>query len=418
MSRFTHLSQNPGMTNWSDESDQQIWFDQFKSADAGGMRFNKFQDFLDATIYQYIGIAPVGTPDGEKNSSKFTHQQEMQLFKTFDTKNDHALDFDEFSNMCHKWLDKVYKPNSALVIVDVQNDFIDGSLALVNGPARQDGAEVVPIINDLLEANLFKTVIYTQDWHPADHIGFHSNLYLRRYRLKNAANQIADKFETNGSSPKGDQSNGDGNAQMAAASATNGPLKYKKLNSEVKVFDTVIFDDGQTEQKMWPTHCVQNSWGAQLHHKLRVVKDAIYIQKGASSNVDAYSAFWDNKRLNETGLRQELLSRKISDLYFCGLALDYCVAASAMDSATAGFVTYVVEDACRCIDLDEMERRKMDMIEHGIVIVNCEEVSRFMGRHGSVNNLHDVSADNDGLAIKGALDRDTIKSICFRRAFL
>jgi nicotinamidase-related amidase len=71
-----------------------------------------------------------------------------------------------------------------LLIVDVQNDFITGSLALSDCPAKQNGAEVVPIINDLIEKNEFNAIIYTQDWHPKDHCSFVENVKLRKISSK------------------------------------------------------------------------------------------------------------------------------------------------------------------------------------------------------------------------------------------
>ena len=70
--------------------------------------------------------------------------------------------------------------SSALVIVDVQNDFIDGKLALKNCPAKQDGGEVVPVINHLIDTIPFDVIVYTQDWHPQNHCSFIENVHLRK----------------------------------------------------------------------------------------------------------------------------------------------------------------------------------------------------------------------------------------------
>ena len=71
------------------------------------------------------------------------------------------------------------KPVSALVVVDVQNDFIDGSLNLQNCPAGQDGSEVIPIINSLIDTVPFDLIVYTKDWHPDNHISFIDNVKAR-----------------------------------------------------------------------------------------------------------------------------------------------------------------------------------------------------------------------------------------------
>lgn len=74
------------------------------------------------------------------------------------------------------YISQVLKPVSALIIVDVQYDFIDGTLALRNCPAQQDGAEVVPVINKMLESAKFDVIIYSLDWHPSTHISFVDNI--------------------------------------------------------------------------------------------------------------------------------------------------------------------------------------------------------------------------------------------------
>lgn len=410
-------------TDWSCQVDQQFWFDRFKSADGVGLRFHQFQEFLKETLYRYFEKFPSPkqiSENGHNNEQqgakecKFTHQQEMQLFKIFDAKNDHLVDRDEFGHLCQKWLDKIYRPSCAFVIVDVQNDFIDGSLALINGPAGQDGAEVVPVINDLIDGCNFQAIVYTQDWHPANHIGFHANLHLRKYTLKRETpsaadgNLLAKDHDTGHDHQQQEKENSTG-ADDEINNNNSCKFKLKKLAAKAQVFDTVLFDDGQVEQKLWPTHCVQNSWGAQLHPKLKIVPDAIRIYKGTLAHVDAYSAFWDNMRLNETGLRRELLSRKINDLFFCGLAFDYCVAASAIDSAKAGFITFVIEDACRGIDEQEMEHRRKELIANGVLIVNSWSVKSYLAR--------DPSAINEDKANEN-LDQNMIRSICFKRALL
>ena len=116
------------------------------------------------------------------------------------------------------------------MVVDVQNDFIAGSLALKNSPAKQDGEEVVKIINKILEENSFDFVVYTIDWHPEDHCSFVTNV---------------DKYPLHESSPVSAE--------------------------EAKVFDKVVYDAEKVfEQVLWPPHCIQNSEGAKLHPELMV----------------------------------------------------------------------------------------------------------------------------------------------------
>lgn len=372
------MLKSPQATDWLSASDQQAWFDRFKTTDQG-IRFNQFQEFLKATIYVYFARFNAQNEDASaKNQAgeaiKFSYQQEMIIFKVFDAKKDNVIDRDEFAHLCQAWLEKTYRRSCALVVVDVQNDFVDGSLALINGPAGQDGAEVVPVINKIIEKCPFDAIVYTQDWHPIDHIGFYDNLHLRPYTLKRCDEA------TNGQGKESSAATNSGKATVAAnedrREATR--FKLKKLATRAQLFDTVLFNEGQMEQKIWPVHCVQNSWGAELHPKLKVIPNAVRIYKGTLSQVDAYSAFWDNMRLNETGLRQKLSTRNIDDVFFCGLALDYCVAASAIDSAKAGFTTFVIEDACRGIDQLEMERRRNEMLDCGIFFINSDTINSYL----------------------------------------
>ena len=123
-------------------------------------------------------------------------------------------------------------PVSVLLIVDVQNDFITGSLALKHCPAGEDGEEVVPIIQDLLLRNLFSIVGYTFDWHPPNHCSFIDNVSL---------------YPLHSSSPVQ-------NAENA------------------KVFDVVIYDKTPLiDQVLWPRHCQMDSWGAELHKEVKVL---------------------------------------------------------------------------------------------------------------------------------------------------
>ena len=98
------------------------------------------------------------------------------------------------------------------------------------------------------------------------------------------------------------------------------------------MYDTVIFETNREiqdiEQKLWPKHCVQMTNGADFDPKLKIVEDKdrfLVIQKGTQSDVDSYSAFFDNCKLTKTRLDDELKARKITDLYICGLATDVCV---------------------------------------------------------------------------------------------
>jgi len=195
---------------------------------------------------------------------------------------------------------------SALLVIDVQNDFCPGGALAVT-----EGDQVIQPINSMIDR--FQNIILTQDWHPENHISF--------------ANQHA------GASP----------------------------------FETISLDYG--EQTLWPPHCVAASNGANFHPSLNVNAAQMTVRKGFRANIDSYSAFFENDQSTPTGLHGYLQDRSIKKLVLCGLATDYCVAWSALDAAKLGYETSVVLPACRAIDLAGSLNKQLDnMRDAGIVI--------------------------------------------------
>ncbi len=180
-------------------------------------------------------------------------------------------------------------PRAALIVVDVQNCFVEGGTLPVKG-----GADVVPVINKLAAA--FQNIVVTQDWHTPGHASFAS------------AHPGKKPFETT-------------------------PLKY-----------------GQ--QVLWPDHCVQGTEDAALVKGLQLPTAQLIVRKGFHGDVDSYSAFQEADRKTGTGLRGYLKERGIDTVFVTGLATDFCVAWTAMDARAAGLKTYVIEDATRAIDLN------------------------------------------------------------------
>lgn len=180
-------------------------------------------------------------------------------------------------------------PRTALLVIDVQNDFIPGGQLAV-----PEGDLIVPLINRL--AGQFKQVVIAQDWHPAGHTSF--------------------------------------------ASSHSGRQPY----------DVIQLPYG--EQTLWPDHCIQGSRGAEFHSGLDLPHAQLIIRKGCNPDIDSYSAFLEADRVTTTGLAGYLKERGIDTVYMVGLALDFCVMFSALDARAAGFNAFVVLDACRAIDLN------------------------------------------------------------------
>jgi nicotinamidase/pyrazinamidase len=178
---------------------------------------------------------------------------------------------------------------SALIVVDVQNCFVPGGTLPVN-----NGQEVVPVINRIAPA--FENVVVTQDWHTPGHASF----------------------------------------------ASSYPGK--------KPFETTRLSYGQ--QVLWPDHCVQGSEDAAVHKDLKVPQAQVILRKGFHKHVDSYSAFEEADRKTATGLAGYLRQRGIRTVFVTGLATDFCVAWTALDAKRLGFETYVIEDACRGIDIN------------------------------------------------------------------
>ena len=176
----------------------------------------------------------------------------------------------------------------ALIIVDVQNDFLPGGALAV-----AQGDEVIPVINRI--APDFDLVVCTQDWHPADHQSFAS--------------------------------------QHAGATVGN----VIRLND--------------LDQVLWPDHCVQNSPGAQFADALDSRWTEHVFRKGTDVGVDSYSGFYDNGRRSATGMGDFLKSQGVTEISVTGIATDYCVLFTALDGRSLGFDVRLIQEACRGVEL-------------------------------------------------------------------
>jgi len=203
--------------------------------------------------------------------------------------------------------------NAALIIVDVQNDFIPGGALAV-----EEGDQVVPVINSLQYK--FETVVATQDFHPANHGSFAANYPGRK------------------------------------------PGEFIDLNGLTQI--------------LWPVHCVQGSRGAEFHKDLDIENRITIFQKGMNPDVDSYSGFYDNARRGDTGLGDFLKEKGTKNVFVAGLALDYCVKFTALDAVSLGFETYLIVDATRAVNLQptDGDLAIQEMESAGVKIIYSNEL--------------------------------------------
>lgn len=202
----------------------------------------------------------------------------------------------------------------ALILVDIQNDFLPGGQLAV-----KNGDKVVPVANKLQKH--FDLVVATKDWHPADHKSF--------------------------------------------ASMHPG----KEEGEQIML--------GGLPQVLWPPHCVSDTMGAEFAPGLETHKIEKIFYKGVDPEIDSYSGFYDNGHKRSTGLEEYLKKKQVDKVYIAGLAADYCVKFTALDSVAAGFETVVVSDGTLPVNLKETDgdMAMEEMRSKGVKILSSDEVA-------------------------------------------
>ena len=199
----------------------------------------------------------------------------------------------------------------ALLLIDIQNDFLPGGALAV-----PEGDQIIPLVNQLQEK--FDLVVATQDWHPANHKSFASN---------HPDKQPFDVTELHG-----------------------------------------------MEQVLWPDHCIQGTTGAAFAPELDMHKVEAIFRKGMNPEIDSYSGFYDNGRLKSTSLTDYMRGKQVEEVYLAGLAADYCVYFSAKDALHEGFKVSFIEDATRPISPEGFELAKADILSRGGSIIQSSHL--------------------------------------------
>ncbi|MEL7377988.1 MAG: bifunctional nicotinamidase/pyrazinamidase, partial [Bacteroidota bacterium] len=196
----------------------------------------------------------------------------------------------------------------------LQYDFLPIGLL----PVPDGDAVIAPAVTLM---DQFEIVVATQDWHPADHGSFAANHPWRK------------------------------------------PGQVIDLNG--------------LPQVLWPIHCVEGSFGAELVSQLEQDKITKIFQKGTDPGIDSYSGFYDNGHRKSTGLSEWLQEQGVKTVYIMGLAADYCVKYTALDALKEGFETYLITDATRGVNLNpgDTEQAFKEVAEAGGKLVT---MSTFM----------------------------------------
>lgn len=211
-------------------------------------------------------------------------------------------------------LQKIDRATDALLVIDLQPDFMPGGPLAVFG-----GADIVDPIARFIDR--FDLIVATQDWHPAGHVSFAS---------------------THGKAP----------------------------------FSEIPW--GAATQTLWPDHCIQATPGAALDPRLPTGRLSLILRKGMHPDCDSYSAFFENADRRgirrPTGLAGYLRERGVRRVFVAGLALDFCVKWTALDAASAGFATFCVTDLSRPVSpanvesvLDELRRQSVATVLSGSI---------------------------------------------------
>jgi len=200
----------------------------------------------------------------------------------------------------------------ALIVVDLQPDFMPGGAL-----ACEEGDALVAPVAALLAEHRYRTVVATQDWHPARHASF------------------------------------------ASAHPGRQPFERIQLHGH--------------PQTLWPDHCVQGTGGAALHPGVGWNVADLILRKGTRLDVDSYSAFRENHGPGgsrpATGLAGWLRERGITEVHVCGLARDYCVLWTAQDAASAGFAVGFHWDLTRPVSHGNDDATRQALASAGVALL-------------------------------------------------
>nr|XP_022905832.1 nicotinamidase-like [Onthophagus taurus] len=320
-------------------------FNSFDKDQDGGINLEEFRLICQGLFRNDRGIFYTVAPEKLKI-----------MLGIFDKNLTGALEFEEFMFCWYNWFKYIIHPRSVCIVVNMQNDYLNGVMALAAtgfaeaaaaaaaaNPGQGETEEVVkqdqkPVniidtINQIIGCD-FEHIYYVMDHHPSNHISFIDNLSLRPLH---PASKVSEE--------------------------------------DAKLYDTVVFAlPAPYTQKLWPKHCVENSWGSELDMDLRISSKGTRIYTGTNAELDQHSAFRDSTMPVDGSFHQELSGRNITDVYVVGASLDMCVRATCLDSLSLGYRTVMVEDCCKVMNPLAVEKAKQDVINKNGVIAQSADV--------------------------------------------
>ncbi|KAI6202779.1 Isochorismatase domain-containing protein [Aphelenchoides besseyi] len=256
-----------------------------------------------------------------------TDEELREVFEFFDKDNDGRLNEREAAQFNNQIEKRIRELRSAFIVVDFQNDFIDGTLGLKYSEAKQDPTEIIEPINNLLHRHSdFNAVVYTLDWHPEEHISFYEH-------CRNEDRE----------------------------------LNEKDRRRVLKPFSVVKFDKPNCEQTLYPIHCIENTYGAALHKDLQLIDGSSVVYKGTNQFVDSYSAFMDNQGKISTNLNELLMEKQVHVVFIV-----------ARDGAKLGYLSAIVSDCSRGISEKQIEKTRDKLAGMNVPYVDSLAVHQFL----------------------------------------
>ncbi len=209
--------------------------------------------------------------------------------------------------------------NKALIVVEVQNDFLPGGTLGVNNADK-----IIPIINKIIPK--FYKIVFTQDAHPVDHCSFSDNPKF--------VDKSWPKHCVRGT--KGFEISDDIKLSIN---------HLKKIDSLINVLEGVKKD--------------KETYSAFTDYPQVEINYLISLSPSEETGIN---------------LADELKNINIDTVYVCGIAMDYCVVNTAVDAFRNGFKTYLIEDACAGVNPETSKRALKRMKDMGIIMIRSDEI--------------------------------------------